>query len=220
MDGLLRWCKKSQHGRVLRLGPSYEGVHEAIELRLPLGEPRVRVPYELRWQGRERGAGLRAQELISKAHKVRVPTLDHPALATDRSKRRPLDHDAMLRLWADQPAHCGARRPRRHDTSCVPLCHDVAARRTLRHERRLAVAVHGWRPGHGPSTPRLDPQNRGNLTKVFYKDFPTPTSFGRMGRTEHPMTSGWLAGTIEITVTYPLEFIKTQLQLQQQVSNT
>mgnify|MGYP002833563438 FL=1 len=34
------------------------------------------------------------------------------------------------------------------------------------------------------------------------------------------MTSGWLAGTIEITVTYPLEFIKTQLQLQQQVSNT
>jgi solute carrier family 25 citrate transporter 1 len=41
-----------------------------------------------------------------------------------------------------------------------------------------------------------------------------------MGRTEHPMTSGWLAGTIEITVTYPLEFIKTQLQLQQQVSNT
>lgn len=38
-----------------------------------------------------------------------------------------------------------------------------------------------------------------------------------MGRTEHPMTSGWLAGTIEITITYPLEFVKTQLQLQQQV---
>ena len=67
----------------------------------------------------------------------------------------------------------------------------------------------------------LHPQNR-NLNKVFYKDFPTPvpTSSGRMGRTEHPMTSGWLAGTIEITVTYPLEFIKTQLQLQQQVSST
>jgi len=33
------------------------------------------------------------------------------------------------------------------------------------------------------------------------------------------MTTGWLAGTIEITVTYPLEYVKTQLQLQQQASH-
>ena len=76
--------------------------------------------------------------------------------------------------------------------------------------RAMALPLHG-------STPKIGETS----TKFFnYKDFPTPTSFGRMGRTEHPMTSGWLAGTIEITVTYPLEFIKTQLQLQQQVSST
>ena len=71
--------------------------------------------------------------------------------------------------------------------------------------RAMALPLHG-------STPKI-----GTSTKFFTK---TPTSFGRMRRTEHPMTSGWLAGTIEITVTYPLEFIKTQLQLQQQVSST
>ena len=36
--------------------------------------------------------------------------------------------------------------------------------------------------------------------------------------TKHPMAAGWLAGSLEITVTYPLEYVKTQLQLQQRAS--
>eukprot|EP00967_Tisochrysis_lutea_P092057 scaffold132507_cov30-Tisochrysis_lutea.AAC.3 len=35
----------------------------------------------------------------------------------------------------------------------------------------------------------------------------------------HPVTAGWLAGTFEIVFTYPLEYIKTQLQLQQRASH-
>ena len=30
----------------------------------------------------------------------------------------------------------------------------------------------------------------------------------------HPVIAGWIAGSLEIVVTYPLEFVKTQLQLQ------
>ena len=30
----------------------------------------------------------------------------------------------------------------------------------------------------------------------------------------HPVLAGWIAGSLEIVVTYPLEFVKTQLQLQ------
>ena len=29
-----------------------------------------------------------------------------------------------------------------------------------------------------------------------------------------PVLAGWIAGSLEIVVTYPLEFVKTQLQLQ------
>ena len=29
----------------------------------------------------------------------------------------------------------------------------------------------------------------------------------------HPVLAGWIAGSLEIVVTYPLEFVKTQLQL-------
>jgi len=36
---------------------------------------------------------------------------------------------------------------------------------------------------------------------------------------EHPVLAGWLAGTLEIGVTYPIEYVKTQLQLQQQASS-
>ena len=35
---------------------------------------------------------------------------------------------------------------------------------------------------------------------------------------KHPATAGWIAGTLEIGVTYPIEFVKTQLQLQQAAS--
>jgi len=35
---------------------------------------------------------------------------------------------------------------------------------------------------------------------------------------EHPVLAGGLAGSMEILVTYPLEYVKTQLQLQQQAS--
>merc|ERR1719491_800867 len=30
----------------------------------------------------------------------------------------------------------------------------------------------------------------------------------------HPVLAGWIAGSLEIVVTYPLEYVKTQLQLQ------
>ena len=36
--------------------------------------------------------------------------------------------------------------------------------------------------------------------------------------TKRPATAGWITGSLEILVTYPLEFVKTQLQLQQQAS--
>jgi solute carrier family 25 citrate transporter 1 len=36
--------------------------------------------------------------------------------------------------------------------------------------------------------------------------------------TNHPATAGWITGSLEIVVTYPLEYVKTQLQLQQQAS--
>lgn len=39
-----------------------------------------------------------------------------------------------------------------------------------------------------------------------------------MSPSKHPITAGWLAGTFEIVFTYPLEFVKTQLQLQQRAS--
>jgi solute carrier family 25 citrate transporter 1 len=39
-----------------------------------------------------------------------------------------------------------------------------------------------------------------------------------MSPSKHPVTAGWLAGTFEIVFTYPLEFVKTQLQLQQRAS--
>ena len=40
---------------------------------------------------------------------------------------------------------------------------------------------------------------------------------GELGMAEkprHPVLAGWIAGSLEIVVTYPLEFVKTQLQLQ------
>jgi len=40
-----------------------------------------------------------------------------------------------------------------------------------------------------------------------------------MAPSRHPITAGWLAGTFEIVFTYPLEYVKTQLQLQQRASN-
>ena len=39
-----------------------------------------------------------------------------------------------------------------------------------------------------------------------------------MAPNRHPITAGWLAGTFEIVFTYPLEYVKTQLQLQQRAS--
>ena len=39
-----------------------------------------------------------------------------------------------------------------------------------------------------------------------------------MGRTQHPITAGTIVGVSEICVTFPLEFIKRTLQLQQQSS--
>lgn len=36
--------------------------------------------------------------------------------------------------------------------------------------------------------------------------------------TEHPIVAGWIAGTLEISVTFPFEYVKTQLQLQQEAS--
>ena len=36
---------------------------------------------------------------------------------------------------------------------------------------------------------------------------------------QHPVTAGWIAGTMEIMVTFPLEYTKTQLQLQQEASS-
>ena len=36
--------------------------------------------------------------------------------------------------------------------------------------------------------------------------------------TRHPVAAGWVAGTLEIGVTFPFEYVKTQLQLRQQAS--
>jgi len=36
---------------------------------------------------------------------------------------------------------------------------------------------------------------------------------------KHPALAGWIAGTMEISVTYPIEYVKTQLQLQQAASS-
>jgi solute carrier family 25 citrate transporter 1 len=35
---------------------------------------------------------------------------------------------------------------------------------------------------------------------------------------KHPVLAGWIAGSLEISVTFPFEYVKTQLQLQQQAS--
>ena len=37
---------------------------------------------------------------------------------------------------------------------------------------------------------------------------------GMAEKPRHPVLAGWIAGSLEIVVTYPLEFVKTQLQLQ------
>lgn len=39
-----------------------------------------------------------------------------------------------------------------------------------------------------------------------------------MAPNQHPVLAGWLAGSFEIVLTYPLEYVKTQLQLQQRAS--
>jgi len=36
---------------------------------------------------------------------------------------------------------------------------------------------------------------------------------------KHPALAGWIAGTLEISVTYPIEYVKTHLQLQQAASS-
>ena len=37
-------------------------------------------------------------------------------------------------------------------------------------------------------------------------------------KNRHPVVAGTLVGSLEISVTYPIEYVKTQLQLQQQAS--
>ena len=34
-----------------------------------------------------------------------------------------------------------------------------------------------------------------------------------MAPSKHPVTAGWIAGSMEIMVTFPLEYVKTQLQV-------
>ena len=39
-----------------------------------------------------------------------------------------------------------------------------------------------------------------------------------MPATQHPVAAGMVAGSLEICVTYPMEYVKTALQLQQEAS--
>ena len=37
-------------------------------------------------------------------------------------------------------------------------------------------------------------------------------------KARYPVLAGWIAGSLEIVATYPIEYVKTQLQLQARIA--
>ena len=62
--------------------------------------------------------------------------------------------------------------------------------------RRAAVRVYGHHTAHSPAT----------------------AASAMSDKARYPVLAGWIAGSLEIVATYPIEYVKTQLQLQARIT--